>query len=171
MQVFIYDKDNITMIEILGGMWTIMQTHAIWILVSIILVAFAMFIDLITGIRKANSQGKATTSTGLRRTLTKAYQYFIPIICGATFDLLFSPLSFYTLPFMAMFISAYCIVCEVKSVFENTRTNTEMSDMAKFLSDVIENKENPEELLKLIVKNVSEGEKAKKGKKSGNKNK
>lgn len=159
------------MSAIFGTLWTVMQSHAIWILVSIILVAFAMSIDLLTGIRKANAKGEATTSTGLRKTLTKAYQYFIPIICGATFDLLFSPLSFYTLPFMAMFISAYCIVCEVKSVFENTRTNTEMSDMADFLSKVIENKEDPEELLKLIVKNVTEGEKCKKGKKRGNKNK
>ena len=146
---------------VLGTMWGVMQSHAIWVLMSIILVAFAMFIDLITGIKKANAKGEATTSTGLRRTLVKAYQYFIPIICGATFDLLFSPLSFYTFPFMAMFISAYCIICEVKSVFENTRTTSEMSDMADFLSKVIESKEDPEKLLKLIIKNVNEGEKNK----------
>ena len=168
LQLFIYVIKNILdMSEVLVALWTVMQTHAIWILVSIVLVTFAMFMDLLTGIRKANSKGEATTSRGLRKTLTKAYHYYIPIICGATFDLLLAPLSFYTLPFMAMGISAYCIMCEVKSVMENTKADsTEMSEMADFLSKVIENKDDPEGLLKLIIKKVNEGEKTKRKRKS-----
>lgn len=136
-----------------------MQLHATWIFVSIILVTFAMFIDLLTGIKKAKMKGEATTSSGLRKTCEKAYKYYIPILCGSTFDLLFSPMSFYTLPFMSMFISAYCIGCELKSVFENTRSKNEIKDISTFLSNVIINRENPEELLQEIVRKVLEEEK------------
>ena len=63
LQLFIYVIKNILdMSEVLVALWTVMQTHAIWILVSIVLVTFAMFMDLLTGIRKANSKGEATTS-------------------------------------------------------------------------------------------------------------
>ncbi len=172
MFIFIVKLKKNYMSAVLATLWGVMQSHAIWILASIVLVTFAMFMDLLTGIRKANSKGEATTSRGLRKTLTKAYHYFIPIICGATFDLLLAPLSFYTLPFMVMGISAYCIMCEVKSVMENTKADsTEMSEMADFLTKVIENREDPEGLLKLIIKNVNEGEKVKKGRKNNTKNK
>ena len=50
---------------------------------------------------------------------------------------------------------------------ENTKAeSTEMSEMADFLSKVIENKDDPEGLLKLIIKKVNEGEKTKRKRKS-----
>ena len=131
-----------------------MQAHAIWILMSLLLVTVAMILDLITGVRKANSRGNLTTSSGFRKTASKATKYYLPILCCSVFDLLFSPLGFYNLPYFAMFMAAFCICCEIKSVFENTRNKDEIEEMATFLTNIIKSKDNSGELLEKIVKNV-----------------
>lgn len=136
--------------------WSIMQTHAMWIFVCIVLVTIAMLLDLLTGIRKANSRGSLTTSIGLRRTVNKATKYYLPILCCSILDLLLSPLEFYSLPYLSIGMSAYCILCEVKSVFENTRERDEIEDMAKFLTKVIKSKDDSNKLLEEIIKNMVE---------------
>lgn len=136
-----------------------MQVHAIWIMIAIIMVTLAMVVDLLTGVRKAKRNGNATTSSGLRKTCEKAYKYYLPIICGSFFDFLFCQLSFYTLPFLAMFISAYCILCEMKSVIENTNQKEQVKTAVETITEMLRNKDNPEELLATVLNKLSEEKK------------
>lgn len=73
-------KSPAFVLTILGLTWV--QLKYLPSLNFIVLLVFAIFIDLLTGIAKAWVQGRQTTSKGLRKTVTKLTQYGGFILVG-----------------------------------------------------------------------------------------
>ena len=57
-----------------------MMTHIVLIALCIAATIGAMFVDLVSGVLKARQRGEARTSTGYKKTATKARKYFTPFI-------------------------------------------------------------------------------------------
>ena len=76
--------------ELLDFMHGHLYKHIILIAVCITVTIIAMTIDLVTGIQKAKQRGEATTSTGLKKTATKARKYFTPFFTLCCIDILCS---------------------------------------------------------------------------------
>ena len=86
--------------------------HVVWWVLTYGAVLFAMFIDLITGLRKAKQAGIATTSRLLKKSCDKAIKYFFPMLCLMPVDILAS--QFLPLPAFTMLMAAFNIFCEWK---------------------------------------------------------
>ena len=71
------------------------MTHIVLIALCIAATIGAMFVDLVSGVLKARQRGEARTSTGYKKTATKARKYFTPfhrtvlyrpaLLCGYPF--------------------------------------------------------------------------------------
>lgn len=78
-----------------------------------------LFLDLITGIRKAALNKQAITSGGLRKSINKFLEYSIAILASQVFTFVFKldiTLSYY----VALFVATI----ELKSIFENISETT-----------------------------------------------
>lgn len=78
-----------------------------------------LFLDLITGIRKAALNKQAITSGGLRKSISKFLEYSIAILASQVFTFVFKldiTLSYY----VALFVATI----ELKSIFENISETT-----------------------------------------------
>lgn len=127
-----------------------------WIVVVYGMVLGSMVIDLACGIYKAMKAGIATTSTGLKKTCTKASQYFLPMICLSCADIMAS--AFIEVPPFTMLYGAFCVICEFKSIFENTHTKVEIKEAAETMNIVLKNKED---LAKVLIDVMKEMQKEK----------
>ena len=67
--------------------------HVVWLVLTYCAVLFAMFIDLITGLRKAKQAGIATTSRLLKKSCDKAIKYFFPMLCLMPVDFMTAAIS------------------------------------------------------------------------------
>lgn len=110
-----------------------------WLLITYAVTLGACIIDLFCGLYKAINAGKATTSTGLRKTCKKMQHYFLPMMCLSFADILASTLV--TFPPFSMLWAAFCIICEFKSILENSSTKEQIAEAANTMSVVIKNKE------------------------------
>lgn len=126
--------------ELLDFMHGHLYKHIILIAVCITVTLIAMFIDLITGIQKAKQRGEAATSTGLKKTATKARKYFTPFFTLCCIDILCSVVC--PLPAFSMLWTAYCIFCEFISVREKSWRKEEIRKAEKTMSIIIENKDD-----------------------------
>lgn len=134
------------------------QGHALWVGIAFGLVFVAMLIDLFTGLMKAKRKGELTTSSGLRKTASKATKYFLPILSCACIDLLLCAFPIYTVPFFTIVFAVYCMLCETKSVMENTRTKSEIKDTARAIVKIIKTKDDAIGLVEELVTNIIEDE-------------
>lgn len=122
-----------TQIAIVGIMW--------------LLVAIAIIIDLVSGIRKAKERGEMRTSYGFKQTVNKVVLYFGFMLFGFMFDCI--GMFFYPLPIVTLIASAFLIFIECKSVFEKAhdkdkrKFNRSLNELATLL-------ENKDDLLKGI---------------------
>lgn len=126
--------------ELLDFMHGHLYKHIILIAVCITVTIIAMTIDLVTGIQKAKQRGEATTSTGLKKTATKARKYFTPFFTLCCIDILCSVVC--PLPAFSMLWTAYCIFCEFISVREKSWKKEEIRKAEKTMSIIIENKDD-----------------------------
>lgn len=126
--------------ELLDFMHGHLYKHIILIAVCITVTLIAMTIDLVTGIQKAKQRGEATTSTGLKKTATKARKYFTPFFTLCCIDILCSVVC--PLPAFSMLWTAYCIFCEFISVREKSWRKEEIRKAEKTMSIIIENKDD-----------------------------
>ena len=126
--------------ELLEFMHGHLYKHIILIAVCITVTIIAMTIDLITGIQKAKQRGEATTSTGLKKTATKARKYFTPFFTLCCIDILCSVVI--PLPAFSMLWTAYCIFCEFISVREKSWRKEEIRKAEKTMNIIIENKDD-----------------------------
>lgn len=126
--------------ELLDFMHGHLYKHIILIAVCITVTIIAMTIDLVTGIQKAKQRGEATTSTGLKKTATKARKYFTPFFTLCCIDILCSVVC--PLPAFSMLWTAYCIFCEFISVREKSWRKEEIRKAEKTMSIIIENKDD-----------------------------
>lgn len=93
-----------------------------------VVVFIAISMDLISGVRKARSQGVFRSSFGFRRTINKIIKYYSAIFMGGIIDLMIIVLfwhlnthSGYNLPLIPIFtivVSGGCIWVEYKSILE-----------------------------------------------------
>lgn len=131
--------------------------HAIWIMITYASVVFAMFVDLITGIRKAKAAGIATTSKLLKKTCDKAIKYFFPMLCLLPIDVMTS--NFTSVPVFTMLMAAFNIYCEWKSVMEKTHTKKEIHDAAQTVSVIVKNKDDLAKVFAEVLAKIAEEKK------------
>lgn len=138
--------------------------HVVWLVLTYGAVLFAMFIDLITGLRKAKQAGIATTSRLLKKSCDKAIKYFFPMLCLMPVDILAS--QFLPLPAFTMLMAAFNIYCEWKSVFEKTHTKREIHEAAQTVSVIVKNKDDLAQVFAEVLNKVaSEGKEVDNGEK------
>lgn len=114
--------------------------HVVWLILTYFCVAFSMFVDLITGVRKAKQAGIATTSRMMKKTCDKSIKYFFPMLCLMPVDILAS--QFLSLPVFTMLMASFNIFCEWKSIMEKTHTKKEIHDAANTISVIVKNKDD-----------------------------
>lgn len=110
------------------------------ILICVGMLLVAMGVDLVFGIRKARSNGEATTSTGLKKTCTKAKKYFSPLITLVCIDVI--SCIFMPFPVLTIIWAGYCILCEFVSVREKSWQKAEIRKQERTVSILLENKED-----------------------------
>ena len=93
-----------------------MMMHIVLIALSSAATLGAMAIDFVFGLIKAKKRGEARTSTGYKKTASKAQKYFSPFMVLVFIDLICCVVI--PFPVFSMFWAAYCVFCEFKSVRE-----------------------------------------------------
>lgn len=125
-----------------------------WLVIAYASVLAACIVDLISGIYKAYRRGEARTSTGLRKTCLKGQHYFLPMLCLTFADILAS--AFVSFPPFTFLWSAFCIICEFKSVLENSSTKAQIRDAANTMDVVIKNKEDLASILAEVLNQMKD---------------
>lgn len=114
--------------------------HAVLISVAAAAILGAMIVDFVFGIIKAKERGEARTSTGYKKTASKAQKYFSPFMVLVFIDLIGCVVI--PFPVFSMLWAAYCVFCEFKSVREKSWQKDELRKAEKTMSIIIENKED-----------------------------
>lgn len=138
----------------LGGM-------VIVAVMAMLVVLFAMSVDLVSGIRKAKLRGELRTSTALKRTLTKFISYQGGMIIALGVDMLihmsqllhlFGLSAIYGVPVVTCLVGVFLLVVEFISVREkyDAKTKKEMQEAASFIAKLVEN-DNMREALKAAL--------------------
>ena len=95
--------------------------------------------DLVSGVQKAKQRGEARTSTGYKKTATKAKKYFTPFLTLCFIDILCCVVI--PIPVFSMLWTAYCIFCEFVSVREKSWQKEELRKAEKTMRVIIDNKD------------------------------
>ena len=127
--------------------------HALLIFLSTLALLLAMGVDLIFGVRKAKQLGKATTSTGYKKTCEKGRKYFSPYIVLICIDLITCVIV--PFPAFSMAWAAWCVYCEFKSVREKAWQKEELRNAENTMNVVIQNKDDLAKTLKELIFNSS----------------
>lgn len=99
-----------------------------------------MAIDLVYGVKKAKELKIARTSTGYKKTATKAQKYLSPMLCLTIVDVMLSICI--PLPLFTILWASYCVFCEFKSIREKSWQKAELREAAKTMNVVIKNKDD-----------------------------
>lgn len=117
----------------------------------------AMVVDLIFGVRKANRNGEATTSTGLKKTCDKARKYFSPFMATVCIDIIAACANL-QVPIFSMLWAAYCVFCEFISIREKAWQKAEIRKQERTMKVILENKEDiAKTLIQLLNQEQKEG--------------
>lgn len=142
--------------------FTQIRLVVVWWVLTYGAVLFAMFVDLISGLRKAKKEGIATTSKLLKKSCDKAIKYFFPMLCLMPIDIIAS--NFLPVPVFVMLMAAFNIFCEWKSIMEKSYTKKEMHEAAQTVSVIVKNKDDLAQVLGEVMHDMAD----KKGGKNGN---
>lgn len=114
-----------------------------------LLVALAIVIDLVSGVRKAKERGEARTSYGFKQTVNKVVFYYAFMLFALMFDCI--GMFFYPLPIITLVAAAFLIFIECKSVFEKAheKDKRKFNKNAHDFSILLENKED-------VIKGIAE---------------
>ena len=109
--------------------------HIVLITLCAAAILVAMGVDLFFGIRKAHERGQPTTSRGLKMTSRKAVKYLVPFLVLSLIDIIGTAV--FTAPYLSMIWSAYCMLCEFKSVREKAWEKTEIERQDRIVQTTI----------------------------------
>lgn len=137
-----------------------MMMHIVLIVLSSAATLGAMAIDFVFGLIKAKKRGEARTSTGYKKTASKAQKYFSPFMVLVFIDLICCVVI--PFPVFSMFWAAYCVFCEFKSVREKSWQKAELRKAEKTMSVIIENKDDIAKLAAQILFETNKKEEEKK---------
>lgn len=137
-----------------------MMMHIVLIALSSAAILGAMAIDFVFGLIKAKKRGEARTSTGYKKTASKAQKYFSPFMVLVFIDLICCVVI--PFPVFSMFWAAYCVFCEFKSVREKSWQKAELRKAEKTMSVIIENKDDIAKLAAQILFETNKKEEEKK---------
>ena len=133
-----------------------MMMHIVLIALSSAATLGAMAIDFVFGLIKAKKRGEARTSTGYKKTASKAQKYFSPFMVLVFIDLICCVV----IPFPVF--SMLCVFCEFKSVREKSWQKAELRKAEKTMSVIIENKDDIAKLAAQILFETNKKEEEKK---------
>lgn len=121
-----------------------------------LLVAIAIVLDLISGVRKAKERGEMRTSYGFKQTVNKVVLYYAFMLFAFMFDCI--GMFFYPLPIVTFICAAFLIFIEGKSVFEkaNDKDKRKFKKSAEELAILLENREDLINGLKEIIERQDE---------------
>lgn len=147
--------------EILNGIGNMI----IIAIMAMLIVFFAMMIDLASGLRKAKIRGELRSSQALKRSITKFITYEGSMIIALGVDMLIhmSRLSqmfgldiVYGVPVITCLVGVFLLAVEFMSVREKAdqKTKKEMSDAAALLSRMLEN-DNLKEVFRVALEQQS----------------
>lgn len=134
-----------------------LYSHIVLIAICMSVTIIAMFVDLVVGVMKAKQRGEARTSTGYKKTATKAMKYFTPFFVLCCIDMLCSVVISY--PIFSMIWTAYCVFCEFISVREKSWEKEELRKMEKTMNVVVENHEDLVKTFINLLKENTDGKK------------
>ena len=137
-----------------------MMMHIVLIALSSAATLGAMAIDFVFGLIKAKKRGEARTSTGYKKTASKAQKYFSPFMVLVFIDLICCVVI--PFPVFSMLWAAYCVFCEFKSVREKSWQKAELRKAEKTMSVIIENKDDIAKLAAQILFETNKKEEEKK---------
>lgn len=127
----------------------LMLIGILWVIVLV-----AIIIDLIFGIRKSLLAGDYTSSTGLRRTVTKVIHYYSVLLFCFLLDIILS--LFWQMPLISAIGAGYLVYVEWVSVREKYDQKI-ARDMRGSLADlliILREKDKIESVTKLIEKEL-----------------
>ena len=141
-------------IETIGGMVTI-------VVVAMMIVLFAMLLDLVSGLYKAKLRGEIRSSQALKRTITKFITYEGGMMIAAGVDLLihlsrlmdlFGLDMLIGVPVVTCLVGVFLLVVEFISIREKAdkKTRKDMEAAAELLSRVLTN-ENARDMLRAAM--------------------
>lgn len=136
-----------------------------------LLVLFAIFADLVSGIRKAKKRGEARTSYGLKRTVDKLARYYNGLFALTVVDLMQMVGVWYLdhyydyhipiFPLITIFGAVGIGVIEVKSIYEKAedKVKNQSQDVIEMLGYIASHKGSPEDIAKKVVEYLNTGKK------------
>lgn len=116
----------------------------------------SMFVDLVSGVRKAVENGEATTSTGFKKTCDKARKYFSPFLVAMCVDIIACIVI--PVPVFSMIWATYVCFCEFKSVREKSWQKAEIRKQERTVSILLENKNDIAKMIADIIKSQGKEE-------------
>lgn len=130
-------------------------------IMAMLIVFFAMMIDLASGLRKAKIRGELRSSQALKRSITKFITYEGGMIIALGVDMLIHmsklPQMFgldivYGVPVITCLVGVFLLAVEFMSVREKAdqKTKKEMSDAAALLAKMLEN-DNLKEVFRVAM--------------------
>lgn len=130
-------------------------------IMAMLIVLFAMIVDLISGLRKAKIRGEYRSSEALKRTFTKFITYEGGMIIAIGVDLLihlsrlvnlFGLEAIYAVPVITCLVGVFLLVVEFISVREKAdqKAKKQMNDAAILLNNMLQN-ENLKEVFRVAL--------------------
>ena len=121
-----------------------------------LLVAIAIVIDLLSGVRKARERGEMRTSYGFKQTVNKVVLYYAFMLFALMFDCI--GMFFYPLPIVTFICAAFLIFIEGKSVFEKApdKDKRQFTQSVEELALLLENREDLIKGLSELIKQKTE---------------
>lgn len=129
------------------------KQECVWFAVIFGAVIVSMMLDFVAGVYKARKRYEATTSKGFKRTVEKSEKYFLPLLCCVCFDIVLLPISTY--PLFTALMGLYLIICEIRSIMENTRTKKELRDAENTMKVIIKNKDDIRAIITETLKSLN----------------
>lgn len=137
-------------------------------IMAMLIVFFAMMVDLASGLRKAKIRGELRSSQALKRTFTKFITYEGGMIIALGVDMLihmsrltqlFGLDIVYGVPVITCLVGVFLLTVEFISVREKAdqKTKKEMTDAAALLAKMLEN-DNLREVFKVAIEQQQQKE-------------